>query len=661
MGAADPAALEEKLKVLPARPGVYLFRDAQGRVIYVGKAASLRARVRQYFQDSASDSPRLLHLRGRIADFEVIACATEVEALILETNLIKQHRPPYNVRMADDKAFPYVKITHEAYPRILMTRKVVRDGGRYFGPYPYHEPKLVRRTIRTIRRLFQLRSCTIEITRDLPRPCLDYDLGLCTAPCVAWGATAEQYAEQVRRAVLFLEGRQAALVDELRAEMQRAAEALQFERAAQLRDQVRALEAIAEPQRAAGADLRDRDVVALAQAGNAACVQMFYVRAGRLQGQEHFLLEGVRGLSRGEVLGAFVTQYYQDAPSVPPEILLQEEVPDGALIEQWLSARRGGRVTIVVPQRGERASLVRMAAENAALFLHQERARVAGAAGAALRELQEVLGLEALPFRIEAYDVSNFQAGETVGSLVVFEGGRPLKSAYRRFRIRWTDGPNDYAALQEMLRRRFARGREEQERLDRDEPVRARWSVMPDLILVDGGRGQLSAALQVLFEYNVPAPAVGLAKREEHLFTPGSAEPLVLPRESQALQLLQRVRDEAHRFARAYHQKLRERRIVFSVLDDIAGIGEKRKRELIRRFGSVRQIRQASEEQLADVLGPRLARRVLEFLREHPDASAREEAVRGGSAADAPGGERENTRAGPPAIVDRTGGGTACG
>ncbi|MDR7401426.1 MAG: excinuclease ABC subunit UvrC [Armatimonadota bacterium] len=629
MSAADLTALEEKLKVLPARPGVYLFRDAQGRVIYVGKAASLRARVRQYFQDSAhADSPRIRHLVGKIADFEVIACATEVEALILETNLIKQHRPPYNVRMADDKAFPYVKITHEAFPRILMTRKVVRDGAKYFGPYPYHEPKLVRRTIRTIRRLFKLRSCAIEITRDLPRPCLDYDLGLCTAPCVAWGATAEQYAEQVRRAVLFLEGRQASLVEELREEMRRAAESLQFERAAQLRDQVQALEAIAERQRAAGADLQDRDVVAVAHAGNTACVQMFYVRAGRLQGQEHFLLEGVRGLSRGEILGAFLTQYYQEAPSVPPEILLQDEVADSDLIAEWLAQRRGGRVSIVVPQRGERAGLVQMAAENAALFLHQERARVAGAEGAALRELQEVLGLETLPFRIEAYDVSNFQAGETVGSLVVFEGGRPLKSAYRRFRIRWTDGPNDYAALQEMLRRRFARGREEQEKLDRDEAVPVRWSVMPDLILIDGGRGQLSAALEVLFEYNVTAPAVGLAKREEHLFLPGSAEPLVLPRESQALQLLQRVRDEAHRFAHAYHQKLRERRIVFSVLDDIPGIGEKRKRELIRRFGSVRQIRQASEEQLAEVLGPRLARRVAEFLREHPDVSVRDEAVR---------------------------------
>ncbi len=626
---AEATALEEKLKVLPARPGVYLLRDAQGRVIYVGKAASLRARVRQYFQDSAHvDSPRIRHLMGKIADFEVIACATEVEALILETNLIKQHRPPYNVRMADDKAFPYVKITHEPFPRILMTRKVVRDGGRYFGPYPYHEPKLVRRTIRTIRRLFKLRSCAIEITRDLPRPCLDYDLGLCTAPCVAWGATAEQYAEQVRRAVLFLEGRQASLVEELRAEMQRAAEALQFERAAQLRDQVQALQAIAEPQRAAGADLLDRDVVAVAQSGNAACVQMFYVRAGRLQGQEHFLLEGVRGLSRGEILGAFLTQYYQEAPSVPPEIVLQDAVADAPLIEQWLVQRRGGRVALVVPQRGERASLVQMAAENAALFLHQERARVAGAEGAALRELQEVLGLDAPPFRIEAYDVSNFQAGETVGSLVVFEGGRPLKSAYRRFRIRWTDGPNDYASLQEMLRRRFARGRQEQERLDRDEATPVRWSVMPDLILIDGGRGQLSAALEVLFEYNVSVPAVGLAKREEHLFTPGSAEPLVLPRESQALQLLQRVRDEAHRFAHAYHQKLRERRIVFSVLDDIRGIGEKRKRELIRRFGSVRQIRQATEEQLAEVLGPRLARQVAEYLRSHPDTPARDEAVR---------------------------------
>jgi len=626
MAAAD---LEEKLKLLPARPGVYLMKDAAGRVIYVGKAAALRTRVRQYFQDSGHlESPRIRHLMSRIADVEVIACENEVEALILETNLIKQHRPMYNVRMADDKAFPYVKITHEAYPKILMTRRVVRDGARYFGPYPYHEPKLVRRTIRTIRKLFKLRSCTIEITRDRPRPCLDYYIGQCTAPCVAWGATAEAYAEQVRQAAMFLEGREASLLDELRQEMEQAAAAMAFERAAQLRDQIQAMEAVYERQRIATADLEDRDVAAVAQAGNLACVQMFFVRAGRLQGQEHFILEGAPGATPAEILGEFVTQFYQEVPAPPPEVVLAEAVEDTDLIASWLSQRRGGRVQILVPQRGDKKHLVEMAAENAALFLQHERARRAGLEGAAIKELQEILRLETPPFRIEAYDISNFQHGESVGSMVVFEGGRPLKRDYRRFRMRWTEGPNDYAMLQEMLRRRFALGREEQDRLDREEAVRVKWSVLPDLILIDGGRGQLNAALAVLFEYNHMIPAVGLAKQEELVVTVAHPDPIALPRDSHSLQLLQRIRDEAHRFANAYHRKLRERRIVFSILDEIAGIGEKRKRDLIRRFGSVRAIRQASLEQVAEVVGPRIAQKVADYLREHPDVRYRDEAAR---------------------------------
>lgn len=621
--------LEEKTKLVPSRPGVYLMKDATGRVIYVGKAAVLRNRVRQYFQDSGhAESPRIRHLMTKIVDFETIACENEVEALLLEINLIKRHRPFYNVRMADDKAFPYVKLTNEAYPKILMTRRVVRDGGKYFGPYPYHEPKLVTRTIRTIRKLFKLRSCNIEITRDLPRPCLDYYIGQCTAPCVAWGAASEQYAEQVRQAAMFLEGKQESLLDELRVEMTEAAEGMQFERAAQLRDQIQAMEAIYEKQRAASVGLEDRDVAAMVQAGDLACVQMFFVRAGRLQGQEHFMLEGTRGLSRSEVLGEFLKQYYQDAPGVPREVIVQEPVEEAPLLARWLSERRGSKVEVVTPQRGEKVRLVEMAAENAALYLHQERARVAGLEGAAIKELQEILGLENAPFRIEAYDVSNFQAGETVGSLVVFEGGRPLKRDYRRFKMKWTEGPNDYASLQEMLQRRFALARQEQERLDRDEPLRPKWSVLPDLILIDGGRGQLNAARDVLFEYNVTIPAVGLAKQQEMIVTQDSIDPIALPRASHALQLLQRVRDEAHRFANAYHQKLRGRKIVFSVLDEISGIGDKRKRDLIRTFGSVRQIRQASVEQIAGVIGPKTAQKVFDYLREHPDVRYKDEAAR---------------------------------
>jgi len=630
MGTMERVAnLEEKLRALPARPGVYLLRDRAGKVLYVGKASSLRQRVRSYFQDPASvDSPRVRHLMTKVFDFDVVACANEVEALILETNLIQQHRPKYNVRMADDKAYPYVKITHEPYPRVVMTRRVVRDGGHYFGPYPYHEPKLVGRTIRTIRKLFKLRSCDVDVERKLPRPCLDYAIGQCTAPCVTWGASREQYAEQVRQALLFLQGKQEALLEQLRREMEQAAEDLAFERAAALRDQIQALEAIAERQRTAAASLDDRDVVAVHVDGDDACAQVFFVRGGRLSGQEHFFLTGAQGHPAAEVLRTFLEQYYEFAPTVPPEVVIPQPVEGQGVIGRWLSERRGGPVRLVVARRGDRRRLVEMARDNARLHLEQERVRLAGREGAAVRALQQVLGLEDPPFRVEAYDVSNLQHGEAVASLVTFEGGRPKKDAYRRFRIKFTEGPNDYAMLQEALRRRFQNAREEQEKLDRDEPVKPKWSVLPDLILVDGGRGQLSAALEVLFEYNLQVPVVALAKREELVFQPGRDEPLRLPRDSAALQLLQRVRDEAHRFAHAYHQQLRSRRVVYSVLDDVPGIGEKRKRELLRHFGSVRRLRDASEEEVAAVVGRAAARKILDYLRTHELPDYRTEALR---------------------------------
>jgi len=355
---------------------------------------------------------------------------------------------------------------------------------------------------------------------------------------------------------------------------------------------------------------------------------MFYIRAGRLQGQEHFMLEGTRGLGRPEVLGEFVKQYYQEAPHVPREVLLQEPLDDAVLIAQWLSQKRGGAVEVAVPQRGERQRLVEMAAENAALYLSQERARVSGLEGAGITELQEILGLDHAPFRIEAYDVSNFQAGETVGSLVVFERGRPLKRDYRRFKIKATEGPNDYASLQEMLQRRFAQARQEQDQLDRDEAGPVKWSILPDLIVIDGGKGQLSAAREVLFEYNVTVPAIALAKKQELIVTPDSVDPIALPQDSHALRLLQRVRDEAHRFANAYHQKLRERRVVYSVLEDIKGIGDKRKRDLIRRFGSVRHVREATVEQIAEVVGPKMAQKLVDYLHEHPDVRFKDQAIR---------------------------------
>ncbi len=618
--AAATSALAEKLGTLPDQPGVYQMKDGAGRVLYVGKAASLRARVRQYFQAGHTDSPRILHLISKIRDVETVVCANEVEALILEATLIKRHHPWYNVRLADDKTYPYLKLTHDPFPKIVMTRKVLRDGGKYFGPYPYHEPKLVGRTIRLIRRLFKLRTCNLEIAGDLPRPCLDYYIGQCSAPCVAWGASKDAYAEQVRNAAAFLEGKQDDLLGDLHRAMQSAAAAMNFERAAQLRDQIRGLEALGEKQRIVSSGGEDRDILALAQDGDLGCAQLFFVRGGRLIGQEHFLLRGTRGVGGAESLGAFLPQYYETATSVPPQILLPEPVPDRAVIERWLTERRGGRVELVTPQRGERVRLVAMARENAALHLAEERARIGDAAGPGVRDLQELLRLEAPPVRIECYDISNFQGGESVAALVVAEGGRPKKRDYRRFRMKSKEGPDDTAMMQEVLRRRFAQARKEQERLDRDEPIPVKWAALPDLIVLDGGRGQLNAALEVLFEYNHAIPVIALAKQQELIYVKDLTEPVGLPRESPALQLLQRLRDEAHRFANAYHQKLRERRVVFSALDEIAGVGERRKRALIRHFGSVRTIRDASAEEIAavDGIGPKVADRIHRYLQEHP-------------------------------------------
>ncbi|TMJ10470.1 MAG: excinuclease ABC subunit UvrC [Bacillati bacterium ANGP1] len=467
---------------------------------------------------------------------------------------------------------------------------------------------------------FKLRTCNLEIAGDLPRPCLDYYIGQCSAPCVAWGASKDQYAEQVRQAAAFLEGKQDDLVHELENEMQAASAAMNFERAAQLRDQIRGLEALGEKQRIVSKAGEDRDILAVAQDGDLGCVQIFFVRGGRVIGQEHFLLRGTRGVAGAESLGAFLSQFYETATSVPPQILLPEPVPEREVIERWLTERRGGRVELVTPQRGERVRLVAMARENAALHLAEERARIGDAAGPGVRELQDLLHLDAPPVRIECYDISNFQGGESVASLVVAEGGRVKKRDYRRFRMKYTEGPDDTAMMQEVLRRRFAQARKEQERLDRDEPIPVKWAALPDLIVLDGGRGQLGAALEVLFEYNHAIPAIALAKQQELIYVKGLTEPVALPRESQALQLLQRLRDEAHRFANAYHQKLRERRIVFSALDEIPGVGERRKRALIRHFGSVRTIRAAGVEQIAAVegVGPKVAGRIHQYLQDHP-------------------------------------------
>jgi len=605
------ADLQAKLKTLPKQPGCYIFKDAQGAVLYVGKAVNLRQRVRSYFQKSAQQTPKVARMVRRIADLEWIVTDSELEALILECNLIKQHRPPYNVLMRDDKSYPYLCLTlGEKFPRLLVTRRVRKDGSRYFGPFA--NSGAVWSTHQLLHRTFPLIPCgKVWSGEPVQRPCLYYHMGRCLAPCAGL-ADPEEYRKIVQNVVLFLEGKGDHLIKRLEAQMEQAAEALEFERAAKIRDQIRALQEVLQKQKVVHPDGINEDVIALVKDERGACVQMFFIRGGKLLGQRHFFLSEGAEDQPGALMQEFLKQYYQDAPEVPERILLPYEVDEARIITQWLKQRRGSAVEIRVPHRGEDARLLEMAAQNAELALQslrQELEQKAEWLESALMELQEALRLPTLPNRIEAYDISNIQGIAPVGSMVVFEGGQPKKSDYRRFRIRWhPESPDDFAMMREVLTRRL------REALEGDE----KWRVLPDLILIDGGRGQLNAALEAIRALGFQIPTVGLAKRHELVILPDEPDPVELPRHSRALHLLQRIRDEAHRFALTYHRKLREERAHRSPLDEIPGIGPRRKKMLLRLFGSIERIRQASVEELASVptMTRRLAEQVLDYLRE---------------------------------------------
>ncbi len=603
--------LQTKLKTLPKQPGCYLFKDSSGAVLYVGKAVNLRQRVRSYFQKSAQHTPKVARMVRKIADIEWVVTDTELEALILECNLIKRHRPPYNVLMRDDKSYPYLCLTlGERFPRLLVTRRVRKDGSRYFGPFA--NSNAVWSTHRLLHRTFPLIPCgKVWSGEAVQRPCLYYHMGRCMAPCA--GLTEpDAYRQVVQQVVLFLEGKGDTLIRQLKAQMMEHAENLEFERAAKLRDQIRALQEVLQQQKVVNPEGTDEDVIALVKDERGACVQMFFIRGGKLLGQRHFLLSEGAEEQPGVIIGEFLKQYYQDAPEVPERILLPYEVDEARIISQWLRQRRGSAVEIRVPHRGEEARLLELAAHNAELALQslrQELEQKSEWLESALLELQEELHLPHLPQRIEAYDISNIQGIAPVGSMVVFEGGQPKKSDYRRFRIRWhPETPDDFAMMKEVLTRRL------KEALEGDE----KWRVLPDLILIDGGRGQLNAALEVLQQMGFQIPAIGLAKRHEEVILPDVPEPIELPRHSKALHLLQRIRDEAHRFALSYHRKLREERAVRSPLDEIPGIGPRRKKMLLRLFGSIERIRSASVEELASVptMTRKLAQQVLDYLRE---------------------------------------------
>ena len=604
--------LEATLKNLPDRPGVYLMKDTRGEVVYVGKAQSLRHRVRSYWQKQALaplEGHRIRSVVDKIADVEYTLTDSDSEAFLLEANLIKRYRPRYNIRLKDDKSYPYIKITlADDFPRVERTRKLPADGSRYFGPYA--SATSVDESMNLVRRLFPFRTCTIDITdgvRALQRPCLLYHIKRCQGPCIQ-AISKDDYRADIAQIELFLEGRQETLVKALQAEMGAASNKLEYERAAVLRDKVRAIERTMESQKMAAFARTELDCVGMARQDNQAAVQLFAVRGGKMVGRDVFLLDAVREATDEEVLTSFLQQFYARATSIPSQVFVPGRLPDAARLEAFLAGRRGGPVHLRVPQRGEKRELMALARRNAAETLAREQARWLADQGrtlAALEELASALDLPGPPMRIECYDVSNIQGSQTVASMVVFEEGKPRTGEYRRFRVRTVTGPNDFASHQEVLRRRFRRAKAGDEGAEEE----LRWR-LPDLVIIDGGKGQVSAAEEVLDEQGFhDLPLAGLAKEREELFLPGASTPIVLPPTSPALYLVQRLRDEAHRFAITYHRALRSKASVRSAFDELPGVGPKRKRALLRVFGSIKQVREAPVEQIAAVpgIGPRLA------------------------------------------------------
>ena len=606
--------ITEQLKQLPASPGVYLMKDTAGNILYVGKAADLSQRVRSYFSPSQNLPYKLKQLVTRAYEIDFYITSLDQEALILELNLIKQHHPPYNVRLKDDKTFPYLKVSlNEEWPRVYFTRHLEEDGGRYFGPFA--SAGSVRQTLKALKRIFPFRSCSKPITGTDSRACLEYHMNQCVGPCIG-AVSREEYGEVIRQVILFLEGKQEVVVRELDNRMQQAARALEFEKAALIRDQIEAINRVIEGQRIADITSGEQDVVAFAQNKNQACVQVFFIRGGRLIGRESYTLKGTRSEEPVYIMSSFVKQFYSSAPYIPPLLLLQHPVDDQAAIEEWLQGKQAGRVRIQVPVRGNKKRLVNIVANNATLGLQQMKLRQLSAPAVlktALKEIEKELRLPHTPSRLEGYDISNIQGKGAVGSMVVFDQGRPKPSLYRRFRIKTVEGADDYAMLHEVLRRRFERSGLKSEETSKTDT----WSVLPDLVLIDGGKGQLNAGLSAMQEAGVTSvPVASLAKENEEIFLPHRKEPVVLPPTSPGLQLLQRLRDEAHRFAIGYHRKVRRRQTFDSSLDAIPGIGPKRKRALLRQFGSVRGIREASVEELANAKGMSrgLATKVKELL-----------------------------------------------
>jgi excinuclease ABC subunit C len=613
--------LQAILDTLPGKPGCYLMKDEGGKIIYVGKAINLRHRVRSYFHAGSQQHPRTHKLVRSIANIEWIVVESELEALILEMNLIKKHRPHYNVRLKDDKRYPYIKVHWgEPFPKVTVTRQMVQDGSRYYGPYT--SVWAVHQTLDLLRRIFPYLTCDRVITGKDERACLYYDIKLCTAPCI--GAIDQAgYRQIIDDFSQFLMGRTGPIVQRLQEDMEKAAEDLRYEQAAYIRDQLRAIENVVARQKVISSDYIDSDVLAMARSNGEACVQVFFIRGGKLIGREYFLLEGTEETPDAGVMAEFLKQFYDQAPTIPPQVLLPHEVEEAQIIRQWLNQRANGqKVEIIVPHQDQQEELVQMAAENAAETLAALQAQWQADTHRqeeALAELQKALNLKEPPNRIECYDISNTQGTAAVGSMVVFERGVPRKAHYRHFNIRTVVGPDDFASMEEVLTRRLNRYMAARDAAETPgKKLDASFALLPDLMIIDGGKGQLGRAVSVLERFDMleKIPVTGLAKQNEELFIPGQSASILLPRHSQGLYLIQRIRDEAHRFAITSHRNLRTKQGLASRLDAVPGIGPNRRKQLLKHFGSIESIANASMEELTALQGitPALAASIKDHL-----------------------------------------------
>ena len=603
---------DHRLRVAPEKPGVYLMKDVSDKIIYVGKASVLRNRLRSYFGSPAGLSTKIRRLVSQITDFEFIVTDTEAEALILENTLIKRYRPKFNARLKDDKTYPFLKIDlSEEFPRVYITRQVADDGARYFGPFA--SAGSVRQAMDLVKKLFPYRSCTKTITGKDPRPCLEYFINRCVAPC-SGHSNKEEYERVIQQVIMFMEGDTESVTRELTYKMDDSSSKLEYERAAVLRDQIKSIERVAEEQRIKvdSNPIGDTDLIAIAQGTDETWIEVFFVRHGKLIGRDHFFMEGTQDDPVGLILGQFIKQFYETSVVIPPSLLIQHPLEEHQLIQDWLRDKRGGSVKITCPQRGSNRKLLDVVVENANQGLAQHRVKWLNnpdVINQAMDELQEYLSLPSLPSRMECYDISHIQGTNVVGSMVVFQDGKPKTAHYRRFKIKTVDGVDDYASMQEMLRRRLkrlsdVRSQRAKNTDDNGISVTDGWSIVPDLVIIDGGKGHLSAALEVFLELGLDdIPLAALAKENEEIFVPYTSDPIILPRNSQSLYLVQRIRDEAHRFAITYHRNLRSKGSLRSSIDLVTGIGPKRKRMLLRRFGSIQGIKEAPVDEIAAVPG----------------------------------------------------------